>query len=237
MKPLIAVIGHTELNRFGVPATSIGQVYASAIEKAGGMAIIIPFTEDHSILAALTDRVQGLLFPGGKDLDPSFYKDTPVPELGETDPELDRFQMALLDLAIRKKKPVLGICRGIQLVNVALGGSLFQDIPTRFTDSTLKHMQDTISFDTDHAVNIEPGSRLHNLFGPHIQINSRHHQSVKEPGHGLRITARAPDGVVEALEHTTLPIDLVQWHPELMLHKDNAMLPLFTSFVEKCALS
>ena len=233
-KPLIAVVGNTDLNQFGSPATSTPLVYNSAIEKAGGASLIIPFTEDHTLLPAMTNLVQGFVFPGGKDIDPDLYHETPAPKLGKVDTALDRFQLAVLALAMQQKKPILGICRGTQLINAALGGSLFQDIPSQFTDSTLKHMQDIISFDTDHSVDIEPGSRLHALFGPRMLINSRHHQSIKEPGEGLLITAHAPDGVVEAAQHKTLPIDLIQWHPELLMHTNNAMLPLFASFVEKC---
>lgn len=234
MKPLIAVIGHTDVNCFGSSTTSTPLAYTASIEAAGGVPIIIPFTEGPSIFTAMTDQVHGFLFTGGIDIDPGFYNEPPSSQLGTTDKALDLFQMALLELAMEQKKPVLAICRGTQLVNVALGGSLFQDIPSQFETSTLKHMQDQISFDTDHAVEIEPGSRLHDLFGPCMEINSRHHQSIKALGQGLDITARAPDGVVEAAQHQTLPMDLVQWHPELMMQKNNAMLPLFQSFVERC---
>lgn len=236
MKPLIAVIGHTDLNRFGSTTTSTPLAYTSSIEKAGGIPVIIPFTKDHSTLPAMMDFVQGFLFPGGIDIDPGFYNETPLNKLGSMDKALDRFQLAILKLAMEREKPILAICRGIQLVNVALGGTLFQDIPSQFEFSTLKHTQDTLSFDTDHSVDIEPGSRLHDLFGSRIQINSRHHQSIKILGKGLEITARAPDGVVEAAQHRSLPMDLVQWHPELMLQKNNDMLPLFQSFVTKCTI-
>ncbi|MBI9091669.1 MAG: gamma-glutamyl-gamma-aminobutyrate hydrolase family protein [Desulfobacterium sp.] len=236
MKPIIAVIGHTDVNSFGSPTTSTPLAYTSSIEKAGGVPVIIPFTEDHSILPAMADLVQGFLLTGGIDIDPGFYNEPPSSKLWAVDKALDLFQMALLELAMERKKPLLAICRGTQLVNVALGGSLFQDIPSQFEASTLKHMQDKISFDTDHAVEIEPGSRLHALFGPRMEINSRHHQSIKQLGQGLDITARAPDGVVEAAQHQTLPMDLVQWHPELMMQKNNDMLPLFKSFVERCKI-
>jgi putative glutamine amidotransferase len=236
MKPLIAVIGHTDVNSFGSPSTSTPLGYTSAIEKAGGAPVIIPFTGDHSVLPAVADLVQGFLFPGGLDIDPGFYNEPPSGMLGEVDKDLDLFQMAVLELAMERKKPLLAICRGTQLINVALGGTLFQDIPSQFEKSTLRHMQEKLSFDTDHVVDMEPGSRLHGLFGARMEINSRHHQSIKEPGQGLEITARAPDGVVEAAQHRTLPMDLVQWHPELMMQKNNDMLPLFKSFVERCKI-
>ncbi len=128
--------------------------------------------------------------------------------------------MAVLQEVMTLQKPVLAICRGIQLINVALGGSLFQDIPSQFPAAALKHMQNTLSYGVDHPVIIEPGTRLFDLFGPRIMVNSRHHQSIKAVGTDLIITARAPDGVIEAAQHKTLPMDLVQWHPELMLRQN-----------------
>ncbi len=236
MKPLIAVIANTDLNRFDMPATIVPLAYTTSIEKGGGIPLIFPLTGDITSLSAMADKVQGFLFPGGNDIDPGFYNETPQKELGMVNKDLDIFQMAVLDLAMDQKKPVLAICRGIQVVNVALGGTLFQDIPSQFDTPVLKHMQDKISFETDHGVDIEPGSLLYELFGDHIRVNSRHHQSIKSLGKDLVITARAPDGVIEAAQHKTLPMDLVQWHPELMMQKNDDMLPLFKVFVEKCRL-
>ena len=120
------------------------------------------------------------------------------------------------------------------MANVALGGSLFQDIPQDFEASTICHRQDGNPCDASHPVSLEQGSRLYNLFGPNVRVNSLHHQSIRELGRDLRITGRSPDGVVESAEHEFLPIDLIQWHPELMMQKDDLMLPLFRSFVRNC---
>jgi len=234
MKPLIAVVAHTERNRFNMPAITIPLAYTSAIERAGGIPLILPFTEEKSLIPAMAAHVHGFLFPGGFDLDPAFYNELPVEKIGTVDKPLDLYQMVVLDLAIQTKKPILAICRGIQLVNVALGGSLYQDIPSQWETPPLKHMQDTLSFDVDHPVEFTPGSRHYELFGPNSMINSRHHQSIKTLGEDLIITARAPDGVIEGAQHTTLPMDLVQWHPELLLQKTDTMLPLFKDFVERC---
>lgn len=130
--------------------------------------------------------------------------------------------------------PILGICRGAQVANVALGGSLVQDIPSQMPESDIVHMQNVFSYGTDHDVRFDPGSRLCRLFGESIRINSRHHQSIDAPGKGIRITAWAPDGVVEGAEHEFLPIDLVQWHPELLMQKSDGMLPLFNRFIRNC---
>ena len=236
MKALIGVVANTDLNQFNSPVTSIPLAYTNSIERAGAVPVILPFTPDTDTLAAMTDRVHGFLLPGGIDLDPDFYNDTPIAKLGKVDRNLDIFQLKIVQLAMAAKKPVLAICRGAQVINVALGGTLYQDIPSQVEASDLNHMQKVISFDTDHAVSFEPGSRLAEMFGNTIMINSRHHQSIKEPGKDLVITARAPDGVIEAAQHTSLPMDLIQWHPELMMQKNDVMLPLFKAFVDQCRL-
>jgi putative glutamine amidotransferase len=233
-KPLIAVVAHTEINRFGILADSIAVTYTEAVEKAGGLPMILPFTQNQDLIPLMVDKADGFLFTGGMDVDPAFYGEKEIAGLGSVSAELDRFQMAVFHEAAAFQKPVLAICRGIQLINVALGGSLFQDIPSQFSTPVLKHMQDTLSFEVDHPVVIEPGSSLFDLFGPRIMVNSRHHQSVKILGKDLIITARAPDGVIEAAQHITLPMDLIQWHPELMLRKNDDMLCLFESFIKRC---
>ena len=233
-KPLIAVVSHTEINRFGIAANNISVTYTEAVEKAGGLTMILPFSQKPDILPLLVEKADGFLFTGGIDVDPAFYGEKGIAGLGAVNLELDRFQMAVLQEVMTLQKPVLAICRGIQLINVALGGSLFQDIPSQFPGTALKHMQDALSYGVDHPVIIEPGSRLFDLFGPRIMVNSRHHQSIKAIGKDLIITARAPDGVIEAAQHKTLPMDLVQWHPELMLRQNNDMLRLFESFINRC---
>ena len=234
MKPIIAVVAHTEINRFGIVANNISVTYTEAVEKAGGLAMILPFTQNQDVIPLVVEKADGFLFTGGMDVDPAFYGEKGIAGLGSANPDLDRFQMAVLHAVMACRKPVLAICRGIQLINVALGGSLFQDIPSQFSTPTLKHMQDVLSYDVDHPVIIEPGSRLFELFGPAIMVNSRHHQSIKAIGRDLIITAKAPDGVIEAAQHKTLPMDLVQWHPELMLRKNDDMLCLFESFIKRC---
>ncbi len=234
MKPMIGMVANTYLNRFKLPASTVPLAYTSAIEKAGGIPLVLPFTRDVEAISDLVHLCRGFVLPGGGDVDPGLYGQVPSSRLGETDRPLDDFQISVFMAAMALERPILGICRGSQVINVALGGTLVQDIPTRFPDSTLRHMQEIVTFDTDHWVNLEPGSRLHDLLGGRIRVNSLHHQSIDTPGRDLVVTARAPDGVVEAAEHTRLPMDLVQWHPELMMQKNNDMLGLFQSFVDRC---
>ncbi|WDP90200.1 MAG: gamma-glutamyl-gamma-aminobutyrate hydrolase family protein [Desulfobacter sp.] len=234
MRPLIAIVAHTDENRFNMPAVNIPTSYVDAVEQAGGIPFILPIVKDASLLPRMAEQARGFLFPGGYDLDPDYFNEAPLPGLGRVDRDLDEFQLAAFRLALDMEVPVLGICRGAQVINVALGGSLYQDIPSQFHTPVLRHTQEGIHTGTDHAIDIEPGSRLHRLFGKQIEVNSRHHQSIKEPGRDLVITARAPDGVVEAAEHTRLPIDLIQWHPELMMLGSPAMAPLFDTFIKRC---
>lgn len=233
MSPVIAIVAHTDLNRFNMPAVSLPTAYTRAIELAGGIPYILPFTEDTDLLPKMAALADGFVFPGGFDLDPEYFHELPLPELGRVDRELDEFQLAVLKIALGR--PVLGICRGAQIINVGLGGTLFQDIGAQFDTPVLDHMQKEIHTGTDHPVEIKPGSRLHGMFGRQIMVNSRHHQAVKDPGDGLRVTAVSPDGVVEALEHRDLKMDLVQWHPELMMLESRAMAPLFEDFIGACA--
>ena len=234
MPPLISIVAHTDFTQAGHYALTIPTAYIDAIEKAGGIPHILPYTQNLNLLPRLAKGVDGFIFPGGFDIDPSFFKEAPIPQLGRVDRDLDLHQMAVFDLALEMKVPILGVCRGAQVINVALGGDLFQDIKAQADGPVLPHTQEKLHYGTDHGISITSGSRLHTLFGPEIQVNSRHHQSVRTPGKGLWVTARAPDGVVEALEHESLPIDLIQWHPELMLKTDNTMAPLFQGFIRRC---
>jgi len=235
MKPIIAIVAHLDKNISGMDAHSVTTTYSEAIEKAGGIPYILPFTRRLDLIPEMAAMAKGFLFTGGMDIAPGLYHEAPILQLGRTNPDLDRFQMAVLSLAMTRVRPVLAICRGIQLVNVALGGTLFQDISSQFAGPTLRHQQKTVHFGVDHAVDIVKGSRLYALFGSRIMVNSRHHQSIREAGKGLIVTARAPDGVIEGAEHESLPIDMVQWHPEMMLRENDAMLPLFASFTTACA--
>lgn len=232
MQPLIGVVANNDLSRSGMAVSAVALGYTRSLEKAGGVPVILPFTEELGNLAAMTAPVQGFLFPGGGDINPAFYHEPADAALDAVSEALDCFQMAVFHLACAAGKAVLGICRGIQLANVALGGTLFQDIPSQFGARALEHSG---AADAAHPVAIEPGSRLYSLFGPRMIVNSRHHQSIKDPGKDLVVTARAPDGVIEAAQHRHLPIDLVQWHPERMMQQDDAMLPLFRAFVDRCS--
>jgi putative glutamine amidotransferase len=232
MKPIIGIAANVDENRLGMAINSLPLTYPTAIEKAGGLPLILPFSTDQALLTLMVEKVDGILFPGGIDLDPAWYNEEPVAGLEEVNRDLDIFQLALFQSCLAQKKPVLGICRGCQLINTAFAGSLFQDIDNQWQSPSLRHRGP--DHDTLHLVALTPGSRLSALFGLEVIVNSRHHQAIKKAGRDLRVTAVAPDGVIEAVEHSSLPIHLVQWHPERMLVENDVMMPLFLDFVEQC---
>lgn len=231
MPVFIAICANTEYNKNGQTITSVPVAYSRCVEQAGGVPVILPPCRDEQTVALMLSRVSGLILPGGLDMDAHFFNQEMHPACRASDPELDMFQITLVKLAVQLEMPILGICRGAQVANVALGGSLIQDIPSQLPESHIDHMQKSFSFDTDHDVRFDPGSRLYSMFGASMRINSRHHQSIDAPGKGIRITAWAPDGVVEGAEHESLPIDLVQWHPELLMQQSDGMRPLFNQFI------
>ena len=180
MKPLIAVVAHTEINRFGMPANNICVTYTEAVEKAGGLAMILPFTQQPNVIPLLIDKADGFLFTGGMDVDPAFYGEKGGIALGPADPDLDRFfQIAVSRRSWHAKSrfwPSAGEFNSSMWPWVV---PFFRTYLPSFPPPVLKHMQDTLSFDADHPLTIAHGSRLFDLFGPRIMVNSRHHQAIK----------------------------------------------------------
>jgi len=234
-KPLIAIVCYTDLNRLGSPSHILPVAYTKAIEMAGGIPYIIPFTCETELLAQSLAPAGGCLFTGGIDIDPTRYQELKRPCCGRTDCDLDGYQFAAFRTALELGKPILGICRGAQLINVGLGGTLHQNIFSELDGPVHKHLGQGTEPGEDHQVIFATESRLHQLFGEKLTVNSRHHQAIKIPARDLIVTARADDGIIEAAQHRYLPIDLVQWHPELMMNTPNpAMLTLFQALVRKC---
>jgi putative glutamine amidotransferase len=195
--------------------------YVEGITEAGGMPVVLPPLGDSRAIEALLDGLDGLLLSGGSDLDPSYYGEKPVPELGDTVPERDRFEMRLLGYALRRGMPVLGICRGLQVLNVALGGTLYQDLPSQMDHPVLLgHRQETPKWEPTHEVKVDGGSQVAEIMASdELKVNSYHHQAVKDLAYGLVAVAHAPDGVVEAVEWGDLSqwwLVGVQWHAEAM---------------------
>jgi putative glutamine amidotransferase len=201
------------------PEMALGMVYMRAVEAAGGLPVVLPPLALEAVLPLL-DRLSGLCLSGGPDLDPTGYGAPPHPHLGPTEPQLDRFELALARRADARGLPVLGICRGAQALNVARGGTLHQHLAD-VTDGTIEHRQTLPGRVPTHPVRIAPGSRLAGIMGvTEAEVNSFHHQAAQRLGTGLRAVAWAPDGVVEGLESVREPFLLgVQWHAETLVER------------------
>ena len=212
--------------------------YFRSIEQAGGIPLVIPPRGQVSdeVIVQLLERIDGLLLSGGADVNPLWAGEEPLPQLHGINPVRDAFELKLASEAYHRQVPMLGICRGIQVLAMALGGSIHQDLHAALPDTRLvKHSQDAPRGEATHSVTAEQGSVVEQLLGRTFAVNSFHHQAVNEPGPHLRVTARAADGVVEAVESTELKsIVGVQWHPECFaLEGDASMMPLFKHLVNE----
>ena len=244
--PVIGVSGFTESGTCRVNMT-----YVNSVRMAGGVPLVIPVTGDDAQIDAVLSVIDGLIMTGGEDFDPlKWFGEEPVRGLGEVVPDRDDFDVKLVRAAVAKGIPVLCICRGEQLLAVAFGGSLWQDIPSQVKDSYVKHRQSptTGTYGT-HSIAIEKGSLLSRILGNRTNavVNSFHHQAIKQVPQGLRVSATAADGIIEAVERPKGSQRLapayqdgggwilgVQFHPEIMTSAGNPeFLPIFQALIEE----
>lgn len=228
-RPIIGITGN-----FGENGCTLGEGYYKSLEAAGAIPVVLPPTQNITEILTLLDRVDGILLSGGADINPLYLDTDPIPELHSINPERDRFELLLTRFAFDRQIPMLGICRGMQVLAAALGGSLHQDIRVALPDAPLlKHSQDAPRYLPTHFVEAEADSTISSLLGSRFAVNSFHHQAVNEAGPHLRVVARSADGVVEAVEsNEEKSIIGVQWHPECFIQNgDESMLPLFRWFM------
>ncbi len=231
MRPIIAITGN-----YNDRTCTLAEGYYRSILLAGGIPLVIPPYEEIDNLGELLDRIDGLMLSGGADINPLLLGEEPVIELHGINPKRDKQELELVRLAANRQIPILGICRGIQVLNAALGGELYQDIHTQMEGKRIKHDQDLDRAYPSHTVAISTDSLLYTLFNKErLEVNSFHHQAVKTPADGLRTVATSPDGVIEAVESTEhKSIIGVQWHPECFcLNNDDCMSPLFRWLVSE----
>lgn len=214
--------------RLGIPRD-----YVRAVEMAGGIPLLIPVVDDPQLAGAMVGTIDGLLLAGGVDLDPHRFGEDPIPQLGEVDPERDAIELELTSAALAADLPVLGICRGIQVLNVAAGGTLYQDIVAEVPHSLLHHQKAPRPF-ACHEVRLEPESALARIYQTEIvRVNSFHHQAVRVVAPALRVAAKAKDAVIEGIESREHAFCVgVQWHPECMVERYPVHRRLFAAFVE-----
>jgi putative glutamine amidotransferase len=217
------------------PRQSLNRAYVWAVERAGGVPVILPVTTEPAVISRYLGVVDGLLLSGGADVDPACYGQQAHPQLGEVDADRDVTELPLIAQAVAQDLPIFAICRGIQALNVALGGTLYQDLPSE-RPSEVHHQQRNQGIARDrfsHSIQIEPGSRLHEIVGADEMLcNSFHHQALKEVAPALVVTAYAPDGVIEAAEDPTKRyLVAVQFHPEETAPHDAKSRRLFEAFV------
>lgn len=222
-----------EYYNYQVICTILPHFYVNAIIKGGGLPLLIPPASDVSVELYL-DRVDGLLFSGGADIDPCFYDREKHEKTKTEDPARDSFEYELMDRALKRDLPILAICRGMQMLNVVMGGDLCQDI-IALHDSKLTHWQELCDdAEPIHTVALR-GGLVKDLFRKdQLPVNSFHHQSLDKIGRGLHVTGIAPDGIVEVVEAPDYTWVLgVQWHPELMYKSQQEQLILFEALVQK----
>lgn len=239
-KPIIGITCDYDYSQSRI---QLADSYYRAISQAGGVPMLIAYSSVEDMKRVL-DIVEGLLFTGGGDVDPCYFGELASPKLGSISPIRDEMELSLCREALDRDLPVLGICRGAQLINVAMGGTVYQDLESQWCRETgrymenklLKHSQVAPGWYGIHEVSFEEGSKIEAIMGVKaIRVNSFHHQAVCKPAPGFSITAWSPDGVAEAIESVKHRFAIgVQWHPERMWEKDSRMLLPFAALIRAC---
>jgi len=244
-RPLIGVTTQTLQAIDGIPeglpnSVVMNQRYYHAVASAGAAPVLIPLLDDLDTLRAIYERMDGILIPGGVDMDPATFGEKPHERLGRIDPARDRVELQLVKWAVDDRKAVLGLCRGLQVINVALGGTLYQDLDAEFPNGIKHDYFPTHGYSRDHLahdVAVEAGSRMrHALTTSAVPVNSMHHQGIKTLASSLVASAVAPDGLIEAAESMSDSYIVgVQWHPEVFELSEPSSGILFMDFVQAAA--
>jgi putative glutamine amidotransferase len=233
MQPIIGITTSRSKNLYDQPVVSLNGAYVMAVIQAGGIPVLLPSMIANDGWEELYSRLNGILFSGGGDISLDYFKGDPHPRIDEVEPDRDLIELNLLRASVSEGKPFLGICRGCQLINIGLGGTLYTHIPDQLPGALDHSYPGNMRTVLVHEVRTEEGTRTAEVLGePIIKVNSHHHQGLKEVAPSLRVAGYAPDGLVEAVELPDHPFGLaVQWHPEYLTDQ----LPtrkLFKSFVK-----
>lgn len=231
MKIIIGVSSNLKEDLLSVPMSNI-----RAITQFGGVPIVLPNLVIDEI-TEIANTINGLLLTGGGDIDPTLFGEEPLPGLGNIVPERDLFEMALVKRMLELNKPILGICRGAQIMSIAMGGDMYQDIYSQKNGPLLQHDQQAPNWHGSHFVEVTEGSLLRKIVGmDKFKVNSYHHQALRNMPEGFIVSGVASDGVIEAFESTKHPFALgIQWHPESLLTKgDASSRAIFETFMNAC---
>ncbi|MCY0876275.1 MAG: gamma-glutamyl-gamma-aminobutyrate hydrolase family protein [Firmicutes bacterium] len=233
MRPLIGISGNEEGAAKGRSGLYIGADYTDGIYAAGGLSSVVAFTMEEDIIRELADRLDGLLLTGGVDVDPRYFGQEPHIGLGEISPVRDAMEAKLLQAMLERHKPVLGICRGVQVMNAVLGGTLYQDLPREWS-GRLQHAQQAPRQHMAHVVDLVANTRLAAIYGDEVvPVNTFHHQAVDQVAPGFAACAHSRDGLIEAIERPGADFVLgVQWHPENLWRTHAGHRRLFDAFVQ-----
>lgn len=233
MAPIIGITSNQLINPYGQPVVQLNQAYIDAVAQAGGVPVIVPSSLAQGGWEALYERLDGILFSGGGDIEVTRFSGEPHPRVEDVEPDRDSVELGMLHAAAAEGKPFLGICRGCQLVNVGLGGTLYTHIPDQLPGALDHSYPGSLRTVLVHEVQVEEGTIVASVLEePIVRVNSHHHQGLKDIAPDLRIAGRAPDGLVEAIELPEHPFGLaVQWHPEWLTDQESTR-NLFRKFVQ-----
>lgn len=234
MKPIIGITSSMEIDEsyYMVDSNNI-----KAITQAGGLPVILPYLPVEKAIEQIANTIDGLYATGGYDIDPTLFGEEPHPNLGTIIPARDAFEIALMKRLLARGKPVLGVCRGCQILNIAVGGDMYQDIYAQISQPLLQHSQKAPNDHASHFIDIVKGSILHRLTGAEkIRVNSRHHQANRHVPGPFQVSGKASDGIIEAIESKEHRFALgLQWHPEnLAVSKDKHAQQIFQGFIDSC---
>ena len=234
MKPIIGITSCFKKN--GRLNSVLNYDYISAVNNAGGIAIILPIITDDHLLNDYIKIVDGLVLSGGEDISTEYYGESPTKEMGTVCLDRDKYEMGMFKKALETGIPILGICRGMQLINVALGGTLYQDISSQIKNSVEHRSKEEEVEKPYHEIKVMEDSNLFKMLGAkELSVNSFHHQSLKDIGKDLRVTSYSKDGVIEGIESTEPGFLIgVQWHPEKLVNDFPVFKGIFGAFIDAC---
>lgn len=234
MKPIIGIVpAFDEEKKYYF----LNEDNVKAIEQSGGNPVLLPYFNDEKNIHPLLSLIDGLYLTGGYDIDPTLFGEEPHPNLGVITRVRDDFEIVIIQKVLALDKPVLAVCRGSQILNVALGGTMYQDIYSQKNTPLLQHQQKAIDSHPSHYIHIEKNTLLYKLVKRQkIKVNSRHHQANREVGKGLIVSGKASDGIIEAVESKVHRFVLgLQWHPENMAaNGDESSIKIYDGFIEAC---